>query len=217
MKKFFRLLFGLSIVLSSTAYASEGAVSLKSVELDRDNAILQQGAHTVFQVCMRCHSLKYIKYQQLTEIGFTQAQVDKLRGNRATNETLKKSMPDSAAQFHFGKLPPDLSLMGKARKGGPDYIYTLLTSFYETPEGDVDNHLFPGIRMPDILSYSVYDQPDERAELENKAQAVARFLEWTADPKAPLRRKMGLYVVGYFILISILLYIIKRRIWKPIH
>jgi len=104
-----------------------------------------------------------------------------------------------------------LFLIAKAREGGPAYVYTLLTSFYTTPEGRVDNRLFPGIKMPDALGSS---SPGNQAAVDRTAREVALFLAWAADPRAEERHRLGRYVLAYLVLLTFLLYLNKRRVWQ---
>ncbi|MDH5300169.1 MAG: cytochrome c1 [Gammaproteobacteria bacterium] len=204
------------LVCSGNAIANE-SVALKKIELDQSPDTVRQGAHIAMQVCTLCHDLKYIKYSNLLQIGYSQEQVDALRGDRKMSDTIKASMAPAAQEHHFGMIPPDLSLMAKARKGGADYIYSLLTSYHAKEPGHIDNHAFPGLRMPDVLNYTVYTEPEERKQIEHKAQQVARFLEWAADPHADQRRQMGYYVMAYLLLLSFMLYLLKRKVWRNIH
>jgi len=120
-------------------------------------------------------------------------------------------MPADQRKAMFGLIPPDLSLMARAREGGPHYIYSLLTSFHTTVAGGVDNSLFPGIKMPDILSYSTTETPQA---IKKTAREVALFLDWAADPHADERHTLGYYVLIYLVVLTLLLYLLKQRIWR---
>ena len=112
----------------------------------------------------------------------------------------------------FGLVPPDQSLLAKARKGGANYIYALLTSYEKDAKGEVSNSLFPGLRMPDIMDYASADAA-QRATLQQQIRDAAVFLEWASDPRAAERRQIGIYVIAYLIVLTFLLYLIKRRVW----
>jgi len=209
---FFIVVLGVFVSASSQAGTTE--VALKPIKVDRSLDSLRRGAQVVFDTCMRCHSLRYITYRDLLDMGLSKDEVDALRGDRGMGEYLQTTMPPAAAKFHFGMLPPDLSLMAKARKNGPSYIYTLLTSYEEMSNGKIDNPVFPGIRMPDILNVTVETAPEERAVVEQKARDVVAFLEWAADPRAQERRELGAYVLAYLVILTALLYWRKRKIWS---
>ncbi|MHB8909772.1 MAG: cytochrome c1 [Syntrophales bacterium] len=116
-------------------------------------------------------------------------------------------MPAKDALKAFGNEPPDLNLMTKARGGGSKgaaYIDSLLVGFNDTPE---KNSVFPGITMPPPFSR---DDP----ELARKARDVAAFLDYAADPSARERRDLGVYVLGYMVLLTALLFAVNRRTWK---
>lgn len=150
-----------------------------------------------------------------------------------------------AAEANGGKAPPDLSLMAKARgihmefpwwvfnyftayqEAGADYIYNLLTSYEEAPEGvEVApglsyNEYFPGhfIAMAPPLSDGIVSYSDEATPetVEQYSRDVAAFLQWTADPHMVSRKSTGFVVILFLIGLSILMYLVKRRIWRDVH
>lgn len=175
---------------------------------------LQRGATIFINLCMLCHDMKYIQYQNLLALDFSQQQLDGLRRGRKLQSTLKSTMTINSAKALFGMQVPDLSLMAKARKGGSEYIYRLLSSYYNVPDGSIDNHIFPQIRMPDVLAYSVETDSKARAELDSQARDVAWFLEWAADPRASERRQLGVYVMIYLLVLTTLLYFLMKKVWR---
>ena len=106
--------------------------------------------------------------------------------------------------------------MAKARGEGPRYIYTLLTSYYEKEANVYDNKLFHGIKMPDPLGYSVATTDKEKADIEAKAKDIVAFLTWSSDPQAEERKSLGIYVIGYLFILSILLGIITPNKYKEL-
>ncbi len=118
-------------------------------------------------------------------------------------------MPAKDALKVFGDAPPDLNLMTKARGGGSKgaaHIYSLLVGYNDTPE---KNSVFPNITMPSPFAK---DDP----ELTRKARDVSDFLDYAADPSAAERKSLGIYVLGYMVLLTALLYTLNRRTWKGI-
>lgn len=118
-------------------------------------------------------------------------------------------MDPAVARTAFGKEAPDLSLMAKARgkrDEGARYIYALLTSYNDTPE---KNSIFPNIAMPPVLSK---DDP----QFEQKAEDVAAFLLYAAEPTSAERRHLGKYVLVYMIVLTALLYALNRKTWKGV-
>ena len=114
----------------------------------------------------------------------------------------------------YGVMPPDLSLITAARAHGGRYVYSLLTGFYIDDSGNSDNHVFPGITMPDVFGYSFVSDEDSRHDIEQNAGDVAGFLVWAADPDAGIRKKIGIVVILYLVILTTLLYFWKRRIWR---
>ena len=199
------------LLASSCAFAAEAKLEKAAVRPDPQT--LQRGAETAVTQCLGCHGLKYLKYRDLAKIGFTKDKVDALLASQGLDAPLASQMPAGAALQSFGIVPPDLSLITKAREGGPSYVYSFLLGFYVSPQGAGDNHVFPGTKMPDILGVSGVSDAAQRSELQNKARDVASFLAWAADPRAEERHTLGYYVIGYLALLTAMLYIMKRRIW----
>lgn len=199
-------------LLLSVASVSVSAKELADVDFERSPEALLRGAEVVTSVCMGCHSLHYVKYRDLQQLGFSSAALDKLRGTQSLDEPLLSATSDDMAIELFGLVPPDQSLLAKAREGGAHYIYTLLTSYEKDAKGNVSNLLFPGLRMPDVLDYASADIA-QRAVLQQQVRDAAVFLEWASDPHANERRHIGGYVLGYLAVLTFLLYLIKRRVW----
>lgn len=180
------------------------------------NGSAQAGATTIVQTCSACHSLKYIAYNDLLNLGIGKQQLDELRGDNDLLSHIAAQLPEDVAKETYGVIPPDLSLMASAREGGADYIYRMLTSFYQTPQGTTDNHAFAGTRMPDILGISYATDPQTMSQIRQTAHDATAFLEWAADPKANERVTLGYYVIGYLLFLTVILYFWKREIWKDV-
>lgn len=206
-----QLLCAVLVLFPLAAQAS--SVALVDIDIKREPENLKRGAQVVHEVCMSCHSLKYIKYRQLLDLGFTEHEVDTLRAGADSFNPLMSRMPAEAAEAAFGVVPPDLSLIVKAKKGGPRYLYTLLTSYYVQEDGKVNNELLPDINMPDIFGHAG-TRGNQRTEVENKIKDVAAFLEWAADPHAGNRYRMGYFVMAYLFILTALLYVLKKRVWR---
>ena len=205
-------LFLLLFAMTSQGFTSAAEIT-EDVDIPQAPEAMRRGAETVGNVCLACHSLKYIKYGGLAQLGFKENELDALRGGKALKQPLLTDMDPDMLRESFGGIPPDLSLMASAREGGAGYIYALLTGFYQKADGSVDNQVFPGIKMPDVLNYSDAKEAAQRASLEEQARDVAAFLRWAADPHAVERHRLGYYVLGYLAVLTLLLYLAKRRIW----
>lgn len=186
------------------------------IEIPGDAASLRHGAETVATVCMNCHSLKYIHYRNLLTLGVDRDTLNLWKGDKDLNAPLLSLTPADMARASFGKVPPDLSLITASREGGDHYVYALLTGFYTAEDGSTDNHVFAGITMPDVLGYSFVGSDADRRQIEHTAADVAAFLEWAAEPSAGFRVKLGGAVILYLVVLTSLLFLWKRRIWKDI-
>jgi ubiquinol-cytochrome c reductase cytochrome c1 subunit len=211
MKKAYHLASLILVLAISHAQASE--IHLAKVDFKPSPEALRRGVETVTNVCMGCHNLKYLKYSDLSKLGYTPGEIDAKRQNHELSDPLLSQMPADAAMQAFGKVPPDLSMITKAREGGPRYVYSMVTGFYLNEKGEVDNHIFHGIKMPDILGFSGATDPAQRATLQDQVKDVAMFLEWASDPRASERKTLGYYVIGYLLILTTLFYLMKRRIW----
>lgn len=132
----------------------------------------------------------------------------------------------AARAANGGSYPPDLSVINRARHGGADYIYALLTGYGEEPPAGIDevpgkhyNPYFRGgwIAMPPPLSADQVAFADgTQASPDQMARDVASFLEWAGDPKAELRKRMGVAVLGYLLALTLLLFFAYRQIWRGV-
>lgn len=248
--------FGAVVALSMPARASGGEAHLKHVEwsfqgpfgtYDRD--ALRRGYKVYKEVCATCHSLKLVHFRNLGEPGgpeFDEEQVKALAaevqvqdGPNADGEMYERegrpsdAFPapypnEEAAAAALGAVPPDLSLLAKAREGGPDYLYSLLTGYEEAPEGVAVpaggnyNPVFAAgsgiIAMPAPLSDGLVDYEDgTQNTLDQQAKDVSQFLMWTAEPKLEQRHRLGFQVFIYLLVLAGLLYFVSRKVWHDQH
>lgn len=160
------LMCGALLLASGGVFAAEAekgaeesaATNWKAWKPDVDvsnRAALQRGARNFANYCLGCHSLKYERYSRLGEdLGIPPDMLDKYivqPGDKSTNYILT-TMPSADAEVWFGKAPPDLSLMARAR--GADYIYRFLKTFYLDPtrQTGANNLQLPSTAMPHVLS-----------------------------------------------------------------
>jgi len=202
-----------SCFIATSVMASEA--KLETVKVGTDWPTVEHGLDTYMANCNSCHSLKYIKYRNLVAAGMDKAKVDALRGDKPMNAAIMSQMSAEDAAQAFGVAPPDLSLMAVARDGGVNYVYSYLLGYYSGPEGS-GNHIYPVTKMPDILGISSATDPAQRAEIAEKARLITSFLSWAADPHAQERIHIGYYVIAYLFLLTILLYLVKKRVWAKL-
>ena len=211
--------------LPISAHANEGGVALKHAEVDvTDQEQIRRGLTVFTDVCMGCHSAVYVTYKGLMdypEIGLSREAVDELRGEHPLAAGMVTDLSPEDAEVSYGKVPPDLSIITSARRGGANYVYSILTGFEHDPHGKVPdgnfNEYFPGnrIAMPDPLGWLDHDESDT-AELDQQAQDVAAFLAFIADPHQNERHAIGVWVMGFLILLVIVLGLLKKEVWKDV-
>jgi cytochrome c1 len=213
-----------------------------------DNAQLQRGFQVYKEICSSCHSMRLLSYRNLGEPGgpefspkavtalASQVQVtdgpnDKgemfQRPGRPSDHFRSPFANDQLARIaNNGALPPDLSVMAKAREGGPDYIYALLTGFADPPtgfqvaQGMHYNKAFPGhqIAMPPPLSDGVVSYTDGTPKtLDNYARDVSAYLMWAAEPKLEERHQVGARVLLFLAVFAAIMHLAKRTVWARLH
>jgi ubiquinol-cytochrome c reductase cytochrome c1 subunit len=210
-----------------------------------DRAAAQRGLQVYREVCSACHSLDYIAFRNLTALGFSDDQVKALAsqyqitdGPNDQGEMYQRpgkpsdyfpppfANDEAARAANGGALPPDLSLITKARPQGPDYVYSLLQGFHEAPPdakgppGTYYNIYFPGnwIGMPPPLSEGAVQYADGTpATVEQMAGDVATFLTWAGEPTLEARKQTGLKVILFLIVLTALFYATKRKVWASQH
>lgn len=210
MKDIFIILLLCGFTLSALATEAK----LEPVKVETGVPAVERGMDALMNDCRSCHSLKYIRYRDLASFGMDKDKIAAWRGDQPLDAAVTGLMTDEAAMQSFGKIPPDLSLMVSAREGGASYVYSYLLGYYNTPEGITGNHIYPETRMPDVLGISGAADPAQRAELQRKARDIVSFLAWASDPHQQERHKLGYYVIGYLLVLTSLLYLMKNRIWS---
>jgi ubiquinol-cytochrome c reductase cytochrome c1 subunit len=223
-----------------------------------DRAQLQRGFQVYREVCSNCHSLKLVAFRNLADPGgprFSEEQVKALAAtykikdgpNDAGEMFERPGRPsdyfpwnfanEQAARSALGAVPPDMSLLAKARsyergfpyflidfftqyqEQGPDYIYALLNGYTKDDDPDWDEY-FPGHKtaMPKPLADGVVDYTDGSPKtVQQYAKDVTAFLMWTAEPKLERRKKLGMYVLGFLLVYALLLFAAKKKIWSRAH
>jgi ubiquinol-cytochrome c reductase cytochrome c1 subunit len=210
-----------------------------------DRASLQRGFQVYKEVCSVCHPVKHLHFRDLTDIGYSEDEVKAIaagyqvtdgpndegqmyqRPGRPSDPIPGPFPNDQAARVaNNGALPPDQSLIVKARPGGPDYVYGILTGYQEPPAnfnllpGMNYNEFFPGhqIAMPPPLSDNAVTFADGvPATVPQMAHDVTSFLTWAAEPRLEDRHRTGFKVTLFLVVAAGVFYAAKRKIWAPIH
>jgi cytochrome c1 len=213
-----------------------------------DNAQLQRGFQVYKEICASCHSMRLLSYRNLGEPGGPEfspkaveilaSQVQVTDGPNDKGEMFQRPARPSdhfrspfandqlARNANNGALPPDLSVIAKAREGGPDYIYALLTGYHPAPadftlaQGMHYNTAFPGhqIAMPQPVSDGLVSYTDgTKPTLDNYARDVSAYLMWAAEPKLEERHMVGTRIMIFLIAFAIIMYLAKRAVWGRLH
>ena len=216
-----------------------------------DNQQLQRGFQVYKEVCSACHSMRLVAFRDLEEIGFSKPEVKALAKGWATETpslnpdtgepATRKSLPSdfipgpyanetAARAANNNALPPDMSLLAKAREGGPAYIASLVTGYedvppqlkkefpdFTTPPGLHFNPYFANlnIAMPPPLAADgqvTYADGTQATKLQ-MATDVSAFLMWAAEPKLENRHRTGLAVIAYLIIATLLAFGAYRNVW----
>jgi ubiquinol-cytochrome c reductase cytochrome c1 subunit len=209
-----------------------------------DEQQLQRGFQVFQQVCAGCHGLNLVAFRNLAEIGYTEPEIRAIAaqwpiqvpsvnpetGEAATRPAIPSDRFPSpypneiaARAANNNAVPPDLSLMAKAREDGANYIASLLTGYGQQPPADIEmtpglhyNPYFHSIRiaMPAPLQPNQVTYADgTEASVEQMSRDVAAFLMWTAEPNLERRHQMGIAVVLFLLIATVLAYLAYRNVW----
>ena len=212
-----------------------------------DRASLQRGYQVYSEVCAACHSMKYLSYRNLSEPGGPEFSVEQVKiiasqfevidGPNSDGEMFERPArlsdnfvspypnDQAATAANGGAYPPDMSVLVKARKGGSDYIYSVLMGYEEPPEGiSLDDGVYYNkymagnkIKMSKpLLDDAVTYIDGTNATEEQMAKDVVSYLAWAAEPHLEDRHKIGLRAMIYLFIITILVYFSMKKLWSRI-
>ena len=216
-----------------------------------DKRQLQRGFQVYSEVCSACHSLKLVSFRDLKGLGYNDAEIKKIASDWKTQvpsikpdtgeASTRKALPSdnfpapfanevAARAANNNALPPDLSLITKAREGGAPYVYSLLTGFQPEPAELLKK--FPEAKTPPNLHYNPYFAnlniamppplttagqvtyaDGTPATVDQMAKDVSAFLVWTAEPNLENRHAAGMAVVIFLLIGTILGYFAYQQIW----
>jgi len=242
------------------AKAPEGGFAHEGPVGKWDIAQLQRGYQVYKEVCSACHSLKYVAFRNLEDIGFTEAQVKAeaaawmvpginpdtgeaaMRPGLATDK-FPSPYPNNiaAAAANNNAIPPDLSLITKARKNGSQYVYSLLSGYrlegaagfehdgknlmemypdFETPGGLNFNPYFETLNLamaaPLVVDGQITYNDGTAATVPQMSADVAAFLTWAGEPTLVERKKTGWVVLGFVLFATILAWFAKKQVWAGV-
>ncbi len=241
------IMAGACLLAAGSAAAQEGGIALMKAGTDITNTdSLQRGARNFMNYCSGCHSMKYVRYNRMAEdLKIPQAELEHnlMLTTEKSSDGINSAMPPDAATW-FGKLPPDLSLMGRER--GNDYIYSYLKGFYvdkSRPWG-VNNLYLPASAMPHVLwqlqglQKPVFKPGSDGnggaqvelvgvepmtpgtmkpEEYDQFVRDITNFLDYAGEPVKAKRQSMGIFVILFLLVFFVFAYLLKKEYWKDVH
>ena len=249
IKKFFFIIFSFFFLITNLFAEEEMSLKKQNWSFEGifgryDNSTLQRGLQIYQEVCSACHGMKRLRFRELRDLGFTDDQIKQyaktfeildgpnelgemfIRPGEPSDTFVSPYKNKEEAKVSFGgSYPPDLSLLTKAIKNGPDYIYSLLTGYEDPPkefkltDGLYYNPYYDGkvIAMPPPLYDNAIEYIDgTNASLDQLSYDIVHFLNWAAEPKLQQRKSLGLKVLLFLIILTLLLYVTMKEIWSRI-
>ena len=209
-----------------------------------NKASMQRGFQAYKEVCAGCHSMNYIAFRNLADLGYNEAEIKAIAAeyevedgpndeggmfmrNGIPADRIPAPYPNelAARAANNGAYPPDLSLIVKARGNGADYLYSLLTSYEDAPAGTVVpegmyyNAAYSGhmIAMPQPLYGDDVEYADGAdTSMDAVAKDLVNFMAWAAEPALEERKRMGVAVMIFLVLLSGLSFGAMRFIWADV-
>ena len=241
------VLITIALLSAGSALAEEGDIAYLQPETDiRNTESLQRGARNFMNYCSGCHSLKYLRFNRLAEdlkIPESELAANLMFTTDKSFETVNSAMPKDSEAW-FGKQPPDLSLVARAK--GTAYIYSLFHGFYadNTRPWGVNNLYLPSVAMPDVLASlhgtqkpvfkNVADEQGSARmvlvgvapmtpgslkpeEYDQFVRDLVNFLDYAGEPVKEKRQSMGVFVTLFLLVFFVFAYLLKKEYWKDVH
>ncbi len=211
-----------------------------------DKAALQRGYKVYREVCSSCHSMKRVYFRNLEAIGYNEQQIKNIAaeysvkdGPNEDGEMFERAgLPsdrfispfaneNAAKAANGGTLPPDLSLIIKARANGSNYVRALMIGYKddiphgeEIVDGQYWNTYFPGHKLamsPPLMDELIEYEDGTPEILEQYADDIVHFLTWGSDPHMEERKALGFKVIIFLMIFAGIMLAVKRKIWSDLH
>jgi ubiquinol-cytochrome c reductase cytochrome c1 subunit len=244
MKKLFLILL---LCVTTNVYSSGGGSQLENAQTNiRSKESLRNGAKLYMNYCSSCHSLQYQRYSRMAkDLELTE---EETMGNLVFTDAkftdhMTMTMSEEDATKWFGKAPPDLTVIAKAR--GNDWLYTYLKSFYRdsTRPSGWNNTVFEGASMPNVLwelqgfqdakfeehedhgvmtpKFVGFEKVSEGAqsdeEFNSSVRDIVNFLDYTSEPAKLIRLAYAPWVMLFLVVFTFLAYMLKVNYFRDIH
>ena len=228
--RFFIIIF---LFISPLSFSAEN-IELSKAPVDlTDNLSLQRGAKIFTNLCLNCHSAKYMRYSNLQDIGLSAETIknDLLFTGNKIGDTMSVNMSMKDSKKWFGASPPDLSVVARSR--GADWIYSYMRGFYRDPTRPMgwNNTVYVNSAMPHILweleGEKILNPKTKKLEKFSSGKLNAKeydatiadltnYLVYMSEPDQLKRKKMGYYVIGFLLLLLFLTIKLKKEYWRDI-
>lgn len=209
-----------------------------------DRSAMQRGFQVYKEVCSACHELSHIRFRELSALGFNDKEIKAIAADYSIKDgpndegemfdrpalpgdSFPNPFPNeqAARASNGGAFPVDLSLIIKGREDGANYVHSLLTGYGSAPtditlfEGKSYNPYFEGGQIsmpPPLVDGQVTYVDGTPATVDQMSKDVVTFLSWASAPELEARRQMGLKVMLYLIVFSMLMYFVYRSVWRNV-
>ena len=241
--KLFSVIFSLAVAIALVGplFAAGGGTALQHANVNvRDKAAVQRGAKLFVNYCLSCHSASYMRYNRLAEdLGLDEELVmdNLVFADVKIGETMDIAMRPADAEAWLGKVPPDLSLISRSR--GADWLYTYMLTFYQDQSGGWNNLALPNVSMPHVFwqlqgiqkpVYATHDgievvdhltlgKPGLQSpeEYEGTVRDLVTFLDYLGEPAKVKRKNVGVWVLLFLALFTMVSYLLKAEYWRDVH
>ncbi len=218
MKKHIKIKLALVSTLLSFNVFAAGDLHLDRANTDiSDTASLQNGAKLFMNYCSGCHAISFMRYNRIAkDLNLSDSLMAEhlMFAGENPGETITTAMPKEVATKWFGGVPPDLSLVARAK--GTNWIYSYLRGFYddESKAFGVNNKVLENASMPDVL-WSLKESKSE-AEFDKDVRDITNFLDYVGEPAKLIRTSLGAWVLLFLGVLFILTYLLKKEYWKDV-
>lgn len=253
MRNFIKILLISPWLLLSSVMAAGGEETFPNDHFNADmsqSEAIQRGAKYYVNYCLGCHSLEFQRYNRIgMDTGLDEEVIKKnlIFTGAAIAQTMESAIPAEASVEWFGKAPPDLSLISRAK--GKDYVYNYLRAFHKDDSKTMgtNNTVFPDVGMPHVLvnlegiKEAKYEEHChevageqvcnqhivgftepvggtlDKQGYESVVRDLSQFLYYVSDPSEIKRHAIGPWVLAFLVLFTLMMYILKREYWRDVH
>lgn len=243
-----KLFLVICLLAPMMVFANTGGVVLDkaNIQLD-DHAAIKRGAKLFVNYCLNCHSASLMRYSRIgqdLEMSNEEVASELVTTGAKIGSTMKVAIDEKDAKRWFGKPPPDLSVIARAR--GVDWLYTYLRSFYkdESRPWGVNNTVFKDVGMPHVLwelqglqapvmethtdadgntrevitGFTTVEKGTlSTAEYDATVHDLVTFLAYLSEPSKLQRMALGKWVLLFLAVFLVLVYLLKKEYWRDIH